>query len=84
MVRRNILDYRNVLYLLNSSNKVAPDGCVTLYDIVIAFVHTTDKSKPETIMRHIEYLCQMRVLQKRGEITYRIAEDWKSILDRTR
>lgn len=84
MARRNILDYRNVLSLLKSSNKVAPDGMVTLRDIIEAFVVSSDKSRPETIMRHIEYMCGMRVLQKRGEITYKVAEDWKDILDRIR
>lgn len=84
MARRNVLDYRNVLSLLTNSNKVAPDGCVTLHDIIEAFVVKTDKSRPVTIIRHIEYMCGMRLLQKRGEITYKIVNDWEDTLNRIR
>lgn len=84
MARRNILDYKSVLSLLISSNKVAPDGCVTLHDIISAFVIKTDKSRADTIVRHIDYMVSLRLLQKRGELTYKIVDDWESTLTRIR
>lgn len=82
MARNNVLDYRNVLNFLESSGKVAPDGVVFLRDITGAFVSLTDKNRPETIQRHIDYMCGMNILHKKGDVTYKIAEDWKFILDR--
>lgn len=84
MARKNVDDYRRVLSFLTKSNRVAPDGVITLKDIVDAFVWSTDKSRPETIMRHIEYMCGLKVLQKRGEISYKLVDDWKDILERMR
>ncbi len=84
MARRNILDYRDVLSFLISSNKVAPDGCVSLHDIVEAFVIKTDKCRADTIMQHVEYMCGLRLLQRRGEVTYKIIDTWESTLDKIR
>lgn len=81
MARRNILDYKSVLSLLETTGKIEEDRTVSLKDVNEAFVIITDKSRPDTIQRHIDYMCGIRVLQKKAEFKYKIADNWKGILD---
>lgn len=81
MARKNILDYKNVLYLLDVSLAHTGDRVVSLDDIIEVFVRKTDKSRPETIIRHIDYMCKMNLIQKKGERSYLVAENWKEIIE---
>jgi hypothetical protein len=81
MARKNILDYKNVLYLLDVSLAHSEDRVVSLDDIIEIFVRKTDKSRPETIMRHVDYMCKMNLIQKKGERSYLVAKNWKELVD---
>jgi hypothetical protein len=79
MARRNIEEYQRVLSILSNGYK-DKDGYLKLTDIESIFVATTDKVRPETIRRHIEQMCRLKLLNKRGELSYQLPEDWRDIL----
>ncbi len=80
MARRNVLDYERVLSVLENSSFKDKDGYVMLSDIESVFVVVTDKIRPNTIKAHIDHMCALKLLSKRGEISYKIADGWKDVI----
>jgi hypothetical protein len=80
MARRNIEEYQRVLSILDSSNYKDKDGYISLTNIEAIFVATTDKVRPETIRAHIEQMCRLKLLSKKGELSYLISTEWKEII----
>jgi hypothetical protein len=80
MARWPILDYEDVLSYLEVAYMNPTDRTVSLSDIEVAFKTLTDKVRPVTIDNHIRTMCQQRLLVKRGELTYVIADNWKGII----
>lgn len=80
MARRNIEEYQRVLSILDTTSYKDKDGYLTLSDIESIFVATTDKVRPETIRAHINQMCRLKLLNKRGEISYRLADNWKEVI----
>jgi len=81
MARRNIEEYQRVLSILSNGGYKDKDGYLKLGDIEAIFVATTDKVRPETIKAHIDQMCRLKLILKRGEISYQIAGDWKEIIE---
>ncbi len=81
MARKNILDYKNVLYLLDISLAHTEDRVVSEDDIIEVFVRKTDKSRPETILRHIDYMSKMGLIQRKGERSYLVPKNWKELVE---
>jgi hypothetical protein len=79
MARRNIEEYQRVLSILANGYK-DKDGYLRLTDIESVFVATTDKVRPDTIGRHIEQMCRLKLLNKRGELSYQLPENWRDII----
>ena len=80
MARRNVLDYERVLAVLESSNFRDKEGYVTISDLESVFVAMTDKVRPETIRAHIEQMCRLNLLSKRGELSYRLSDGWRDVI----
>lgn len=82
MARRNIEEYQKVLSILDSNNYKDKDGYITLSNIEAIFVATTDKVRPDTIKAHIEQMCRLKLLIKKGEVSYQIFDGWQEIIKR--
>lgn len=80
MARRNVIDYERVLSVLETSNFRDKDGYITLSDIESVFVAVTDKVRSNTIRTHIEQMCRLNLLSKRGEISYKMNDTWKETI----
>lgn len=81
MARRNIDDYSRVLSILETAPK-DKDGWFTQTDIESIFVALTDKVRPETIKLHIDMMCNLKLLIKRGELSYKLSTEWKDVIKR--
>jgi hypothetical protein len=82
MARRNIEEYQRVLTILDSKNYKDKDGYVMLSSIESIFVAITDKVRPETIKAHIDQMCRLKLLTKKGELSYEISMEWKEIISK--
>jgi len=80
MARRNIEEYQRVLSILDTSSYKDKDGYVTVSDIESIFVAITDKVRPVTIKAHIDQMCRLKLFIKRGELSYRLSENWKEVI----
>lgn len=80
MAKRNIEEYEKILSILDTPEYKDKDGFVTLTDIESIYVAVTDKVRPDTIKLHIEKMCNLKLLVKRGEISYRINDNWPTII----
>jgi hypothetical protein len=80
MARRNVLDYERVLAVVESSNFRDKEGYISLSDLESVFVAVTDKVRPETIKAHIEQMCRLNLLTKRGELAYKLTDNWKEVV----
>ncbi len=73
-------EYGKILSILDTPEYKDKDGFVTLTDIESIFVALSDKVRSETIRQHINQMCNLKLLTKRGELSYRINENWQSII----
>lgn len=81
MAKKNILAYEDVLNFLESKLVSRSERHVTLNEVELAFKALTDKHRAATINEHIATMCDLRLLVKKGDITYRVPENWKAILE---
>lgn len=80
MAKKNMEEYGKILSILDTPEYKDKDGFVTLTDIESIFVALSDKVRSETIRQHINQMCNLKLLTKRGELSYRINENWQSII----
>jgi hypothetical protein len=81
MARRNIEEYHRVLTILDTEPYKNKDGNTTLNSIETVFVAVTDKVRPDTIRVHIDRMCALNLLSKKGEVTFTINPDWRKIVN---
>jgi hypothetical protein len=77
MAKKNIDEYTRVLTILESGTYIDKDGFIMLADIEDVFKALSDKTRSETIRPHITTMCRLKLLQKKGEISYKISENWR-------
>ena len=80
MAKKNMEEYQKILSILDTPEYKDKDGFVTLTDIESIFVALSDKVRSETIRQHINQMCNLRLLTKRGELSYRINDNWQSVI----
>lgn len=80
MAKKNMEEYGKILSILDTPEYKDKDGFVTLTDVESIFVALSDKVRSETIRQHINQMCNLRLLTKRGELSYRINENWQSVI----
>ena len=51
-----------------------------LSDLESVFVIVTDKIKPNTIKAHIDHMCALKLLSKKGELSYKIVDNWRDTI----
>jgi hypothetical protein len=80
MARRNINEYERVLNVLDSELYKDKDGIIALGDIEAVFVALSDRSRPETIRAHVDLMCRLKLLTKRGDVHFKINDGWREII----
>ena len=73
MAKKNVDEYERVLTIIVSGNYTDNDGYITLTQI-------SDRTRDTTIVPHIKAMGRMKLLKKRGELSYQVNEDWKEII----
>jgi hypothetical protein len=81
MARRNIDEYKRVLTILDTET-YKEKGLSSLSNIEAIFVAMTDKVRPETIRAHIDKMCALKLLFKRGEVSFEINPEWRTIIEK--
>ena len=82
MAKRNIEEYNRILAILESGEYKDKDGYISLNDIESVFVAVSDKVRPETIKTHIVQMCRLKLLSKKGDVSYKISENWRDVISR--